>query len=387
MKRDFYEVLGVDRNASESDIKKSYRKEALKHHPDRNPGDAEAEQRFKEAAEAYEVLSDPEKRRRYDQFGHEGLGRMGWQSRSASVEDILRSFGDIFGGGGRGGSIFDDLFGGFGAGRGGGGGGGRRGASLRCEVRVSFEEMAAGSEKTIRLRRPETCDTCNGTGARKGSTPTRCPMCGGAGEVTQNQGFFTMRSTCPRCRGQGQMIEDPCGDCSGSGRVVRSREIRARVPAGIEDGTQIRLAGEGEAGERGGPPGDLYCEVRVGQHPLFVREADDLLCDVPLSFSQAALGAEVQIPLVTGKMDFEVPKGTQSGEMFRVRGKGLANVHGRGVGDLLVRLHVETPKRLTERQEELLREFAETEEISVSPRRKSFFDKVKDLFGQEEDDD
>jgi len=384
MKRDFYEILELERDASQDEIKKSYRREALKHHPDRNPGNTEAEQRFKEAAEAYEVLSDPEKRRRYDQFGHEGLGRMGFSSHATSVEDILRSFGDIFGGG-RGGSIFDDLFGGFGAGR--GRGSGRRGASLRCEVRISFEEMAHGTEKTIRLRRPESCDTCAGTGARKGSTPTRCPMCGGAGEVAQNQGFFTMRSTCPRCRGQGQMIEDPCGECNGSGRQPHSREIRVRVPAGIEDGTQIRLGGEGEAGERGGPPGDLYCEVRVGQHPLFVREADDLLCDVPVSFSQAALGAEVKIPLVSGQMDFEVPKGTQSGEMFRIRGKGLKNVHGRGVGDLLVRLHVETPRRLTERQEELLREFAETEESSVSPRRKSFFEKVKELFGQDDDEE
>ena len=384
MKRDFYEILGIERDASQDEIKKSYRKEALKHHPDRTPGDKDAEQRFKEAAEAYEVLSDPQKRGRYDQYGHEGLGRMGYSSHASSVEDILRSFGDIFGGGG-GGSIFDDLFGGFGAGR--TRGGGRRGASLRCEVRLSFEEMAIGTEKTIRLRRPESCETCGGTGAKKGSRPVRCPMCGGAGEVTQNQGFFTMRSTCPRCRGQGQMIDDPCGTCQGSGREAKSREIKVRVPAGIEDGTQIRLAGEGEAGERGAPPGDLYCEVRVGQHSLFVRDGDDLLCDVPVSFAQAALGAEITIPLVKGQMEFEVPRGTQSGEVFRIRGKGLSNVHGRGVGDLLVRLHVETPRRLTDRQEELLREFAEVEEISVSPRRKSFFDKVKELFGQNDEEE
>jgi len=383
MKRDFYEILGLERDASQDEIKKSYRREALKHHPDRNPGDTEAEERFKESAEAYEVLSDPEKRHRYDQFGHEGLGRMGWSSRATSVEDILRSFGDIFGGGG--GSIFDDLFGGFGAGR--SRGGGRRGASLRCEVRISFEEMAKGTEKTIRLRRPEFCDSCGGTGAKKGSRAVRCPMCGGAGEVTRNQGFFTMRTTCPRCRGQGQMIADPCTDCNGDGRQVKTREIKVRVPKGIEDGTQIRLAGEGEAGERGAPPGDLYCEVRVGQHPLFVREADDLLCDVPISFAQAALGAEVTIPLVSGRMGFEVPRSTQSGEVFRIRGKGLPNVHGRGSGDLLVRLHVETPRRLTDRQEELLREFAESEEISVSPRRRSFFEKVKELFGQDDDEE
>jgi molecular chaperone DnaJ len=382
MKRDFYEILGLERDASQDDVKRAYRKEALKHHPDRNPGDAEAEQRFKEAAEAYEVLSDPNKRARYDKYGHDGLGRMRYSSHATSVEDILRSFGDIFGGGG--GSIFDDLFG-FGGGR--TRGGGQRGASLRCEVRVSFEEMAKGTEKTIRLRRPETCDTCGGSGAKKGTSPSRCPMCQGAGEITQNQGFFTMRSTCPRCRGQGQMISDPCPDCSGQGRKLESREIKVRVPPGIEDGTQIRLAGEGEAGARGAAPGDLYCEVRVGQHPLFVRDGDDLLCEVPVSFSQAALGGEVKIPLIEGQTDFEVPKGTQSGEVYRIRGKGLPNVHGRGVGDLLVRVHVETPRRLTERQEELMREFAETEEVSVSPRRKSFFEKVKELFGQDDDEE
>jgi molecular chaperone DnaJ len=379
VKRDYYECLGVGRDATQEDIKTAYRREALKHHPDRNPGDKEAEHLFKEAAEAYEVLSDQGKRQRYDRFGHEGLRNSGNSRGFSSVDDIFSAFGDIFGGGG--GSVFEDLFGFSSGSR----GGPRRGASLRCEVRINFDEMARGCEKTIRLKRAEACDTCRGTGAKPGTSPRACAYCGGRGEIQQSQGFFAIRTTCPRCRGEGKTIEDPCGDCSGRGRVQRVREIAVRIPAGIETGTRIRLSGEGEAGDHNGTPGDLFCEVYVAEHPLFEREGMDLLCEVPITFSQAALGAEIMVPGIFAQEEMEVHRGTQSGALFRLKGRGLPDVHNRGVGDLLVRVMVETPKRLTKKQEDLLREFAETEEVAVSPRRKSFFEKVKDLFGQEDE--
>ncbi len=379
MKRDFYEALGVDRDATPADIKSAYRREALKHHPDRNAGDRGAEQKFKEAAEAYEVLSDAAKRQRYDRYGHEGLRSSGNSTGFSSVEDIFSAFGDIFGGGG--GSVFEDLFGFSSGSR----GGARRGASLRCQVRLNFDEMAHGTEKTIRLKRAENCETCSGTGARPGTSPQTCAYCAGRGEIQQSQGFFAIRTTCPRCRGEGKMIDDPCSDCGGHGRVARTREISVKIPAGIEDGTRIRLSGEGEAGDRGAPPGDLYCEVYVSQHPLFERDGMDLICEVPITFSQAALGAKIMVPGISMQEEIEVHRGTQSGSLFRLRGRGLPDVHGRGRGDLLVRTMVETPKRLTPRQEELLRDFAEEEDVSVHPRRKSFFEKVKDLFGQEDE--
>jgi molecular chaperone DnaJ len=378
LKRDYYESLGVGRDASQEDIKSAYRREALKNHPDRNPGDGDAESRFKEAAEAYEVLSDSAKRQRFDRYGHEGLRSSGNSRGFSSVEDIFSAFGDIFGGGG---SVFEDLFGSSGGSR----GGARRGASLRCEVRLNFDEMAKGTEKTIRLNRAELCEVCSGSGARPGTSPRTCAYCAGRGEIQQSQGFFAIRTTCPRCRGEGKMIEDPCSDCSGHGRVSRTREINVKIPAGIEDGTRIRISGEGEAGDRNGPAGDLYCEVYVSKHPLFERDGMDLVCEVPITFSQAALGAKVMVPGISKQEELEINRGTQSGSLFRLRGRGLPDVHGRGQGDLLVRTMVETPKRLNSRQEDLLREFAETEEVSVSPRRKSFFEKVKDLFGQEDE--
>jgi molecular chaperone DnaJ len=376
--RDYYEILGVSREATEEEIKTSYRREALKHHPDRNPGDPEAEKRFKEAAEAYEVLSDANKRARYDRFGHEGLSNNGFQPHYTSVDEILRAFGDVFGGGG---SIFDELFG-F------GGGSSRtagRGPSLRCEVRISFMEMARGVEKTIRLRRREPCADCQGSGARPGTSSRTCSYCQGVGEIQQRQGFFAVRSTCPQCRGAGRTIEDPCGTCSGSGLTKKTREIRVKIPAGIEDGTRIRLSGEGEAGTNGVPPGDLYCEVLVERHALFTRDGTDVLCEVPVTFAQAALGAELEIPAITGQETLEIPRGTQTGEIYRLRGKGLSDLRGRSRGDLMVRILVETPRHLTERQEELFRELAETDSSSVSPRRKSFFSKVKELFGQDDE--
>jgi molecular chaperone DnaJ len=377
LKRDYYEVLGIERGASQQDVKAAYRREALKHHPDRHRGDKEAERRFKEAAEAYEVLSDPEKRARYDRFGHDGIS--GAARGFSSVEDIFSAFGDIFGGG----SIFGDLFG-F------GGGGGRRrarqGASLRCEVRISFEEMARGVEKTIQLRRAELCEVCGGSGAKEGSSHRTCSYCQGHGEIQQRQGFFAIRTTCPQCQGEGQVIESPCGTCRGTGRQTRSREISVKIPAGIEDQTRIRITGEGEAGERGGPPGDLYCDVRVARHPLFERSGNDLLCEVPITFSQAALGAKVEVPGVEKTEELKIDRGTQSGSHYRLRGRGLPDVHGRGQGDLVVRVMVETPRRLTKRQEELVRELAETEDVAVSPKRKGFFDKLKELFGSDEDE-
>ncbi len=377
MKQDYYEILGVSRDATQEEIKAAYRREALKHHPDRNKGDKEAERRFKEAAEAYEVLSNPEKRARYDRYGHEGLSRSGAAPGFSTVEDIFRHFGDIFGGG----SIFDDLFG-MGGGRRSGGG---RGASLRCRVRISFEEMARGVEKTIGLRREERCGTCGGTGARPGSAPRTCPYCRGRGEIQQTHGFFAVRTVCPRCQGRGSVIEDPCPECRGAGRVRRARDLTVRIPAGIEDGTQIRISGEGDAGEQGGAPGDLYCQVLVEAHPFFTREGNDLYCEVPISFAQAALGARVEVPGISSTETLEIPRGTQSGSLFRIRGKGLPDVHGRGTGDLVVRVVVETPRKLTRRQEELLRELAKTEDENVSPRRRSFFEKIKERFGQEDE--
>lgn len=378
-KRDYYEVLEVDKSAAADDIKRAYRKLAFKFHPDRNQGDAEAEQSFKEAAEAYEVLSSTDKRRIYDQFGHAGLDGAGGGHRGFSgVEDIFAAFGDIFGRGG-GGSPFDEF---FGAGRSRGGGRSRveRGASLKCELDLDLNEVSSGAEKTIELRRNELCESCSGSGAKQGTQPTTCRDCGGAGQVQMSQGFFTIRQTCPRCRGQGTFIEAPCGECRGEGLTPRKREITVRIPAGVQDGTQLRVTGEGEPGRNGGPRGDLYCFVRVKPHSIFGRDEDDLLCEMPISFVQAALGSEVEVPTLKGPQALTIPKGTQTGKTFRMRGLGLPNVHGHGKGDMRVRVVIETPRKLTPKQEDLLREFAGTEDLKVSPQRKSFLDKVKDLF-------
>ncbi|MHC4861781.1 MAG: DnaJ C-terminal domain-containing protein, partial [Planctomycetota bacterium] len=252
-------------------------------------------------------------------------------------------------------------------------------------VRISFEEMAAGVEKTISLRRHEACDVCGGSGARPGTAPWACTYCHGRGEIQQTQGFFTLRSVCPQCKGEGSVVEERCSECGGNGKKAVTREIKVRIPAGIEDGSHIRLSGEGEAGDRGSTPGDLYCEVHVGRHPIFERDGYHLLCEVPVTFTQSALGSSITIPGVDGEVNVDVPRGTQSGETFRLRGKGLPDVHGRGQGDMLIRVVVETPRSLTKRQEELLREFAKTEDVSVSPRRKSFIEKVKELFGQDDE--
>jgi molecular chaperone DnaJ len=374
-KRDYYEVLGVGKSASADEIKKSYRKLALKYHPDRNPDDSEAEAKFREAAEAYEVLSDDQKKAQYDRFGHEGV-RGAASSAGGSMEDIFSNFGDIFGG-----SIFEEFFGG-----GRGGGGGRRqqkGASLRCQLSITFLESATGCTKTIELSRHESCGTCDGSGAKPGTSPVTCPYCKGQGEVTQSQGFFSVRTPCPKCQGSGQSIETPCGTCKGQGRQPKRAKVEVRIPAGIEDGTRLRVQGEGEAGPNGGIRGDLMCYVQVQSHALFQRDGDNVYCQVPITFTEAALGSEVTIPTLKGKSAMTIPAGTQSGQVFRLRGQGFPNVHGQGIGDQMVEIAIEVPKKLTSKQEELLRSFAETEHKDVGPKRQSWFDKLKDFFKEE----
>ena len=370
--RDYYDILGVQKNASDEEIKKAYRRLAMKYHPDRNPDNkAEAEKKFKEAAEAYDVLGDTQKRQRYDQFGKAGLKGAYQPHGFTDVHDIFSAFGDIFGGGG---GIFDDLFGGGRGGR----RGARRGASLRCEIVLSLEECATGVEKTVSLRRQEHCEKCRGTGAKPGTSSKPCQTCGGAGVVQQAQGFFSIRTTCPRCHGEGKVIESPCDACRGSGRMAKSREIKIRIPAGIEDGTQLRMTGEGEAGDPGGQRGDLYCFIQVREHPLFERHGEDLLTVVPVAFSQAALGGEVEVPTIHGKTStLKIPAGTQSGQILRLRGQGMPSVRGHRTGNLLVHVTVETPTKLSGEQRRILRELAATEETNVSPERKRFVEKVK----------
>jgi molecular chaperone DnaJ len=376
-KRDYYDVLGLAKGASEDDVKKAYRKLALKHHPDRNPGDKKAEEAFKEVAEAYEVLSDKEKRARYDQFGHAGVGGATFQGQpggAGGYHDPFDIFEQVFGG--RGGSIFDELFG-----AGGGHGGARRGSHLRVDVALSFEEMAKGSRKTIGLRRHETCGTCAGTGAKPGTSRRTCATCGGAGQVRQVAfGFMQVQQTCPTCRGEGSRVESPCGTCRGSGQELKKRDIDVTIPAGIEDGTQMRLSGAGEAGPLGGPPGDLFIVVRVKAHDVFRREESDLHVTVPMSFADVSLGADVDVPTLEGRTKMPVKAGTQSGEHLRVRGKGLPNVHDGRRGDLVVTVEVEVPRKLNARQRELLAEYREIEAANPSARRKSFLERLSNLF-------
>ncbi len=375
-KRDYYEVLGVAREASQDEVKKAYRKLALKYHPDRNPGDAEAEKQFKEAAEAYEVLSDDEKRPQYDRFGHSGPQVGGFSGARAGGADPFDIFEQVFGG--RGGSIFDELFGGGGGGR---RGGPQRGSHLRVDVSLEFEDMAKGARKTITLRRHETCGTCKGDGAAAGTGRSRCAQCGGAGQVRQVAfGFMAVQQPCPRCHGEGSLVERPCGGCSGSGRELQKRDITVSFPAGIEDGTQMRLRSEGEAGPRGGPSGDLFVVVRVKPHKVFQRNEDDLHVEVPVSFADAALGAEVAIPTLEGRETVRLKAGTQNGDRLRVRGKGLANMHGGRKGDLVATIEVEVPRHLTSRQKELLTEFRTIEMENPGPKRKGFVDYMKSLF-------
>lgn len=372
-KRDYYEVLGVGKEASADEIKRAYRRMAMKYHPDKNPNDKEAEAKFKECAEAYEVLSDSNKRQRYDQFGHEGLRGSGMHDFSRmNVEDIFSVFG------------FDDFFSGIFGGRGrrsGGQAGPARGFDLETTVELTLNDIAKGTEKTIEFTRQDICSECKGNGCAKGSSPARCPGCGGTGQVARGGGFFQMVSACRQCSGTGQIISDPCKKCRGTGRVPKKRTVNIKIPAGVHEGQGIRVASEGEPGRAGGPRGDLYCYVKVKPHEYLHRDGNDLIAVVPISFTQAALGATIDVPSINGTKGLKVPPGTQYGSIFRIKGEGLPDVRTRRVGDQLVQVTVETPTKLNAEQQNLLREFAKTENKRVSPKSASFFEKLKQQFG------
>jgi molecular chaperone DnaJ len=374
--RDFYEVLGVTKTASVEEIKSAYRKSALKWHPDRNPDNKEeAEIRFRECTEAYSVLSDSQKRQIYDTYGHAGLAGAGAQPDfNASIfQDFHDIFGDFFG--------FEDLFGG--GRRRGGRGRVQRGADLRYDMTLTFDEAAAGVSTKIRVPRQEFCESCNGTGAKKGTGVVTCQTCGGRGQLVYQQGFFTINRTCPACQGAGQIVKERCPDCRGQGRVERERTIELRIPPGVDTGTRLRVQGEGEPGPNGGPAGDLYVVLDVKEHSFFERRGADLYCTIPLSVAQAALGTELQVPGLTGDERLKVPEGTQSGAVFRVKGKGLPDPHGGGRGDLYYHMRVMTPTRLTKEQRKLLEQLDATLKVDNKPaeRGSSLFDKVKDIFG------
>ena len=377
-KRDYYEILGVARTATEPEIKSAYRKLALKYHPDRNPGDKAAEDSFKEAAEAYAILVDTDKRHMYDRFGHAGLGGAatgGFDPNAFSgFEDILGGLGDIFG--------FGDVFGG-GRRR----GGPQRGADLRYDLEISFDEAAAGTETTIQIPRHEACETCQGSGAAAGTKPTSCPQCHGRGQLRYQQGFFTVARTCGQCRGTGSVIAKPCGTCRGSGRIQKERKLTVKIPAGIATGQRMRISGEGEAGAAGGPSGDLYVVIHVQDHPFWQRDGNDLHCEIPVNFPTLALGGEITIPTLDGDEAFKIPDGTQTGSAFRLRGRGMPDVGGRGRGDLIVTVKVITPKKLTKDQKKLLEQLqAELPKEKFEPtpadsEDKGLFERVKDIFG------
>lgn len=368
-KADYYELLGVSRNATEEEIKKAYRKAALRYHPDRNPGDKAAEEKFKELSEAYQVLSDPEKRAQYDRYGHAAFEQGG---AGFNGFDFTGNFEDIFG------DIFGDFFGVGGRGR----RRAQRGEDLSYNLEISFEEAAFGTEKTISVPRTIVCEICQGSGAKPGTAPKTCATCRGSGQVRFQQGFFTVARTCNRCGGHGQVITDPCPTCRGTGTVRKASTLQVKIPAGVDTGARLKLRGEGEVGPAGGVPGDLYVLIRVREHPLFERQHNDVVCEIPISFPQAALGTEIEVPTLEGKIKMKIPPGTQSGNVFRLRGKGIPDLRGGGRGDQLVRVVVEVPRKLTARQRELLEEFARLDgEEDVHPMTKSFFDKVKELFG------
>jgi molecular chaperone DnaJ len=369
-KRDYYEVLGVSRDASGRDIARAYRQLAIKYHPDSNPGDAETTERFKEAAEAYEVLSDAEKRSRYDQFGHAGVSGPGGGAGFGNVEDIFDAFGDIFGGG-----IFGDI---FGSNRGRRRSRQTRGADVKCEVALTLLEAARGVTRKVQFERSEICGRCRGTGSKPGSTGETCRRCNGHGQVVQSAGILRVQTTCPTCQGSGQVITEPCDQCRGRGHLGRKVELEVAIPAGVDDGMRVRLSGEGERSRDGGPPGDCYCFIRVLPHPLFKREGVHLFVEVPISYTQAALGADIEIPTLEATDRLTIPPGTQSGEVFRLHKLGIPDPRNGARGDLLVQTYVEVPKRLQPKEEELLRELAELENRHVSPRRKSFLDKLRD---------
>lgn len=365
-KRDYYEVLGVQRSATEKQISLAYRKLAMKFHPDANPGDQAATEKFKEAAEAYEVLSDSEKRARYDQYGHQGVEGA---AQFTDVEDIFEAFGDMFSGG-----LFGDLFGRKRGRK------QRRGADLRCDVTLSLEEAARGITKSVEFTRSKRCQKCDGSGAKPGSSPESCRRCGGRGQVVQSAGFVRVQTTCPSCHGVGQLITNPCDECRGNGYVGTSVKMDVAIPAGVDDGMRVRLPGEGEPSPDGGPAGDCYCFITVRPHSIFKRDGKNLVLQVPISYSQAALGARLELPTLSGPEHLEIPQGTQHGEVFRLRQRGLADPRGGSVGDLLIQVYLEVPKRISAKQEALLRELAELERSEVMPHRKSFLEKLRDYF-------
>lgn len=369
-KRDYYEVLGISRDADENEIKKAYRKLAMKHHPDRNAGDTKAEEKFKEAKEAYEILSDTSKRAAYDQYGHAGV------DTSAAGAGHGQGFGDAFS------DIFGDIFGMR-------GGGGRsnvhRGADLRYNLEITLEQAARGSETKIRIPTMTTCDTCNGSGAKPGTSPKTCSTCDGHGQVRMQQGFFSIQQTCPKCHGSGKMITSPCSSCHGAGRIKQHKTLNVKIPIGVDDGDRIRLSGEGEAGINGGPAGDLYVVIQLSSHPVFQREGNDLHCEIPISFATAALGGEIEVPTLEGHAKIKISAETQTGKIFRLRGKGIKGVRSNSAGDLLCHVAVETPVNLTARQKELLQELediSQKDNSRHSPRAKSWMEKAREFFSE-----
>ncbi|HZS80239.1 MAG TPA: molecular chaperone DnaJ [Herbaspirillum sp.] len=369
-KRDFYDILGLAKNATEDDIKKAYRKLAMKYHPDRNPDSKSAEEKFKEVKEAYEILSDPQKREVYDRYGHAGVDpNMGGGAGAGGFADAFGDiFGDIFGGGGRGRRSESQVY---------------RGADLRYNLEITLEQAAHGFDTTIRVPSWDECDTCHGSGAKPGTSPTTCAACGGHGQVRMQQGFFSIQQTCPKCHGSGKIIPDPCSTCAGAGRIKRNKTLEVKIPEGIDDGMRIRSSGNGEPGMNGGPPGDLYVEIHIKPHKVFRRDGDDLHCEMPISFTRAALGGDIEAPTLSGKATFTIPEGTQSGKIFRLRSKGIKGVRSGYAGDLFCHVVVEIPVKLTERQKELLHEF---EKLTVeggakhNPQAKTWMDKVKEFF-------
>lgn len=375
-KKDYYQVLGVPRDASAEDIKKAYRQLALKHHPDRNPGSKEAEERFKEAAEAYSILADTEKRSVYDRFGHDGLRGEGFQGFSGFDSSVFEDFEDILGN--FFGFSFGDIFGGRERGR--AGVRRSRGRDLALEVEIDLEEAAVGVETEIKLNRAEICPACRGSKRKPGTQPTSCPTCGGRGQVRYQQGFFTMARTCPRCQGGGEINPSPCESCQGKGRIKEKRALKVRIPAGVADGSRLRLIGEGEAGDEGMPAGDLYVVTRVRKHPFFEREGNDLACEITVSFTQAALGARVEIPTLEGSEILKVPAGTQPGEIIRLKGKGVQDVAGRRKGDLFIKVIVRTPENLSKEQKALLAKLAEVRGEDIESVDKSVIHRLKNIF-------